>query len=197
MFKQLLIFLCLLLVNATESTSGIENNVFTTGQVYNITWNYTGPVGILVETHLNNSWIVTENQGCKYLSIVIDSGQQFFLWTIPDSFYKYWKYGNKVSIINLSNNVVLKNTTFNIKNPSFEITNTERTPSIDYLTSSTLPTKNIDTTSFLTIITDESESDNDSKNEICIKDFCLPIYSIVIMCIICLIVLCLCCKCFC
>ena len=193
MFKQILICLCLLLT--TQSTLGSENNIFTTGQVYNITWNCAGPVGILVETHLNNSWIVTENQGCKYLSIIVDSGQQFFLWTIPDSFYKYWKYGNKVSVISLSNNVVLKNTTFNIKNPSFEVTDTERTPSIDYLTSSTLPTKNIDTTSSLNIITEES--DNDSKNEICIKDFCLPIYSIVIMCIICLIVLCLCCKCFC
>ena len=108
MFKQILIFLCLL---GTQHTLGEENNVFTTGQLYNITWNYTGPVGILVETHLNNSWVVTEEQGCKYLSIIVDSDQQFFLWTIPDSFYKYWKYGNRVSIINLSNNVVLKNTT--------------------------------------------------------------------------------------
>jgi hypothetical protein len=187
MFKQFLIFLCLL---GTQHTLGEENNVFSTGQVYNITWNYTGPVGILVETHLNNSWVVTEEQGCKYLSIVVDSGQQFFLWTIPDSFYKYWKYGNKVSIINLSNNAVLKNTTFNIKNPNLEITDTALTPITEYITTHTLLGEN--TVTAQTLTTPAEVGDND-KGKVCIKDTCLPTYSIVIMCVVVLIILCLCC----
>ena len=191
MFKQFLIFICLL---GTQQTLGEENNVFSTGQIYNITWNYTGPVGILVETHLNNSWVVTENQGCKYLSIVADSGQQFFLWTIPDSFYKYWKYGNRVSIINLSNNVVFFNTTFNIKKkPDLETTDTGLSPHTEYMTTNTLLGKNTVTVQSLTTPVEVG----DNKDEVCIKDTCLPIYSIVIMCIIALIVLCLCCKCLC
>ena len=192
MFKQILIFFCLLLT--TQSTLGSENNVFTTGQVYNITWKYTGPVGILVETHLNNSWVVTENRGCKYLSIVVDNGQQFLLWTIPDSFYKYWRYGNKVSIINLSNNIVLKNTTFNIKNQNLEITDTTITPNDEYIITHTLVEENTVTTQSLT--TPAEVGDND-KSEVCIFDTCLPIYSIFIGCIIFVIILCLCCKCFC
>ena len=191
MFKKFLIFICLL---GTQHTLGEENNIFTAGQVYNITWNYTGPVGILVETHLNNSWVVTENQGCKYLSIVADSGQQFFLWTIPDSFYKYWKYGNRVSIINLSNNVVFFNTTFNIKKKTIlETTDTGLSPHTEYLTTHTLLRVNTVTEQSLTTPVEVG----DNKYEMCIKDTCLPIYSIVIMCIIALIVLCLCCKCFC
>ena len=191
MFKKFLIFICLL---GTQHTLGEENNIFTAGQVYNITWNYTGPVGILVETHLNNSWVVTENQGCKYLSIVADSGQQFFLWTIPDSFYKYWKYGNRVSIINLSNNVVFFNTTFNIKKKTIlEKTDTGLSPHTEYLTTHTLLRVNTVTEQSLTTPVEVG----DNKYEMCIKDTCLPIYSIVIMCIIALIVLCLCCKCFC
>ena len=196
MFKQFLIFICLLLgTQSTLGTHDIENNVFTSGQVYNITWNYTDPVGIWVETHLNNSWVVTEEQGCNYLSIVIDSGQQYFLWTIPESFYKYWKYGNKVSIINLSNNVVLKNTTFNIKNPNLDMTDTALTPDTEYLTTHTLLGENTVTTQPLT--TPVEVSDNDNKYKVCVKNTCLPIYSIVIMCVIFLIVLCLCCKCLC
>ena len=192
MFKQFLIFICLLLgTQSTLGTQDIENNVFTSGQVYNITWNYTGPVGILVETHLNNSWVVTKEQGCKYLSIIVDSGQQFFLWTIPESFYKYWKYGNKVSIINLSNNVVLKNITLNIKNPNLETT---LTPNTEYMTTHILLDENTVTTQSLTT---PAEVGNDNKGKVCIKDTCLPIYSIFIMCIVSLILLCLCCKCFC
>ena len=191
MFKKFLIFICLL---GTQHTLGEENNIFTAGQVYNITWNYTGPVGILVESHLNNSWVVTENQGCKYLSIVADSGQQFFLWTIPDSFYKYWKYGNRVSIINLSNNVVFFNTTFNIKKKTIlEKTDTGLSPHTEYLTTHTLLRVNTVTEQSLTTPVEVG----DNKYGMCIKDTCLPIYSIVIMCIIALIVLCLCCKCLC
>ena len=191
MFKQLLIFLCLLL--GAQSSLEITNTQFTKGDVYNITWNYTGPVGLFVETHLNNSWIVTENQGCKYLSIVLDNGQQFFLWTIPESFYKYWNYGNRVNVINLSNNVVLKNTTFSIKNQGImdPVITTYR-GSITTQTSM----ENTFTTEPLTNPTEPSNNNNES-GKVCLVDTCLTIYSIVIMSIISLIILCLCCKCLC
>ena len=192
MFKQFLIFMCLLLgTQSTLGTQDIENKEFTSGEVYNITWNYTGPVGILVETHLNNSWFVTEEQGYKYLSIIVDSGQQFFLWTIPESFYTYWKYSNKVSIINLNNNVVLKNITFNIKNPNLE---TVLTPNTEHMTTPILLDENTVTTQSLT--TPAEVGDND-KGKVCIKDTCLPVYSIFMMCIVGLILLCFCCKCLC
>ncbi|VVU95495.1 hypothetical protein CPAV1605_1246 [seawater metagenome] len=147
----------------------VHADILETGNVYNITWNdaIQGHVTINLEHYDSNNWIITQNNGYKYLSLVIDGYPNYYLWNVPEGLNNFWMYDLRILIKNLSDNTILRNLTFNIKNPPTISTNT----------------------------TDTNHSSDDK--EICILNWCIPIYALVLLIIAILIVLCICLKCCC
>jgi hypothetical protein len=188
MFKFFFILLCFI--------KNINGDILNVGESYNITWNntYTNQVGIVLETKINNSWVVTREQEYKYLSIVLDNKPNYFIWDIPSGLSNYWMYDNRILVVNLENKTIIKNNMFNIREPAEELTTLNQDPTDMQITNNTTTTTTTPTIKDFNIENEET----DDKDEICIKDTCLPTYAFIIIIIVSfLIVLWLCCQCCC
>ena len=91
------IFLSLLIIASTNSQPNHYN------MTYNITWNqtYTNQVGIILETHINNTWVSPQKNGTDYLSLVLNAIPNYFVWHVSDDFIsRFWKNGNRIRVLN-------------------------------------------------------------------------------------------------
>uniref|UniRef100_A0A6C0EJ21 Uncharacterized protein n=1 Tax=viral metagenome TaxID=1070528 RepID=A0A6C0EJ21_9ZZZZ len=181
-------FLSLLLLNSVSANLiGDHYNL-----TYNITWNntYVDQVGIILETHMNDKWVSPTKNGYEYLSIILDAQPTYFVWNIPDSFVRdFWKYGNKINIINLINGDVINSNIITEEQLYIENTPNTTTTTKFYPRGYTPTYTSTYTTTYTTI--DPTIETRDNK--VCIRERCMPTYLIVLISMTLLLIICILC----